>query len=1289
MDLSTSVVPSDPFTLLILHEPESRLDLVTALLNEIAPVTLSAYAVDGQHDLEQVLRTGDPALILCEHGMAALSSAQVLEVVQSVLPDAPVLFIATDARLQDIVGLMRQGARGFVDPFNREQFLDLIRQEMKSRSSSRQKTVLDTGEHEFRMKTAYLNELLETMQDAILSTTFPDLQVIYVSSSFERIFGYPLQRFVEDRNFFRTIIHPDDLERAMQAMQDCMLHGFAELEHRIVLPDGAVRWLQRRVWVNYDDTGRPVRVDDVARDVTERKSAEAAIVESEETYRLVLSAISDAVFVTDSVGDFTFICPNVSTLFGHTRSEVQAFGNIRSLLGENLFDPAELEQLGEIPNIERTVVDKQGNPHEVLITVKRIAVKRGTTLYSCRDVTERNRIARTLTQSEERLRSILENLQDMVWSSSTSDYRISYLNPVAETIYGRPVEAFLTEPNLWLEVVHPEDRSLVMEYGDLLLQQGFRDVEYRIVRPGGEVRWLHDRAWVVKDASGKVIRLEGIASDVTERRKAEEAVRASEERYRSLIESADAAIMVLDRDCRYIYLNEIAAAPFGVPASALLGKTVYDLFPPPQAESIFADVQKIISTATGMLMETEVTLAGEQRWFRTSIQPVRDAAGVVFAAMIFSTDITAKKRVEIEIRKQNQILQQSHELIALANFEGRLTYMNRGGAAMLGATEPQAFLNQSIASFHTEADARYVLEEALPAAIRTGYWRGENRLKTVDGRLVDVDQMIFPIRDDQGSISEMAAIMSDISERKKAETALRQNESYLRSLVDSQTAFNIRVDMNGNLSYCNKRYLDEFGWYAPDLIGIHSLEMILPSDHEKVLKAVQDCIQNVDVPVQVELRKPRRDGGQLWTLWEFSAVQGLDGAIKEIHCVGFDISKQKAAEAELQALNATLEQRVRERAAELELINHRIEAVFNHSGDGILLLDLYQGIQQANHAFESLLNLTPQDYLGKPLSAFFDPADASQIERAVQQAAQTHQKQHVDSSIQQSQNQIVDVELSIAPVNRSENAVLNLVCIIHDITERKKSQESLLAALEKEKELGELKSRFVSMASHEFRTPLAAILATTETLTIYRDKMDAAQIDARLDRVRQQVMHMKDIMEDVLQLARIQARRVRYEPTQANLDTVCREIVAEFNGQPEYRDRITYSGFPGALLSFFDTRLIRQAIGNLISNAVKYSASDKRIEVSLLQTGQDWILKVRDQGIGIPSSDLKHLFEPFHRAENVGTISGTGLGLSIARESIELHGGTIMVESQVGQGTTMTVIIPVLTERPGDASEES
>ncbi|MEZ4832339.1 MAG: PAS domain-containing protein [Caldilineaceae bacterium] len=180
--------------------------------------------------------------------------------------------------------------------------------------------------------------------------------------------------------------------------------------------------------------------------------------------------------------------------------------------------------------------------------------------------------------------------------------------------------------------------------------------------------------------------------------------------YRSLVESSDSTISLIDADGRYLYLNTIAAMPFGGDPDALVGKSVYDLFPAQEADDVLADVQWVIQSEKGMVLEPQVTIGDRTCWFRTSIQPVRDSDGVPYAALLHASDITERKLVEQEIHRQNAILQQSHDLIALSDLDGVITYINQGGADMAEVGDPQLILGRKLTDFHPPEDARRIME---------------------------------------------------------------------------------------------------------------------------------------------------------------------------------------------------------------------------------------------------------------------------------------------------------------------------------------------------------------------------------------------------------------------------------------------------------------------------------------------------------------------------------------------------------------------------------------------------
>lgn len=242
---------------------------------------------------------------------------------------------------------------------------------------------------------------------------------------------------------------------------------------------------------------------------------------------------------------------------------------------------------------------------------------------------------------------------------------------------------------------------------------------------------------------------------------------------------------------------------------------------------------------------------------------------------------------------------------------------------------------------------------------------------------------------------------------------------------------------------------------------------------------------------------------------------------------------------------------------------------------------------------------------------------------------------------------------------------------------RCKAETEIRKSLEKEKELNELKSRFISMVSHEFRTPMSTILFSAGLLESYSSKWSEEKKLVHIHRIQAAIEHMTDLLNDVLLIGKAEAGKLEFNPNPLNLEKLCSEIVEDLQLSNRNKHEIVLLVEGVAENAKMDEKLLRHILVNLLSNAIKYSPENSKIIFSLRCENGEAILQIQDAGIGIPSGDLDHLFETFHRATNVGTIQGTGLGLAIVKRSVELHGGKIAVRSELDVGTTFTVTLPL------------
>lgn len=245
------------------------------------------------------------------------------------------------------------------------------------------------------------------------------------------------------------------------------------------------------------------------------------------------------------------------------------------------------------------------------------------------------------------------------------------------------------------------------------------------------------------------------------------------------------------------------------------------------------------------------------------------------------------------------------------------------------------------------------------------------------------------------------------------------------------------------------------------------------------------------------------------------------------------------------------------------------------------------------------------------------------------------------------------------------------------IKESKRIEDEIRHALKEEKEINELKSRFVSMVSHEMRTPLTIIRTSTELIEKYGHLASEERKQEYFHRIRAAISHMTQMLEDVLTFGKAEAGKLEFRPTYLDLDHFCREIVEEMRLGVGIGYVLTFESQGICQGTYFDPALLRSILTNLLSNAIKYSPKGSTVEFRVFCPDEFAVFEIQDHGIGIPREDQPRLFELFHRASNASTIRGTGLGLAIVKQCVAHHNGQVRFKSQEGEGTIFMVKLPV------------
>ncbi|MFN8375266.1 MAG: PAS domain S-box protein [Anaerolineae bacterium] len=1022
----------------------------------------------------------------------------------------------------------------------------------------------------------------------------------------------------------------------------------------------------------------------IIRDITDRKQAQLEIAEERNLLRTVIDAVPDMIYVKDL--QHRMVLNNIA----HTKA--LGMNAPADAAGKTDFDlfPAEMaakfhadeQQIFRtqqaIMNIEERSRSVNGQEMWALTTKVPLRNVQGQVVGLVgitHDVSDIKASQEALQRSEQQFRESQKLLQTVL---DTIPVRVFWKD--RQSVYLGCNRLFAQDATLaqTADVVGMHDEQMpwaTSEAADyraddrLVMESGIAKLDYEELQttPAGKQLHLQTSKLPLRDANNNIIGILGAYVDITARKRAEFALRDSESRYRLLAENVRDVIIKLSPEGTLTYVTPSIYNLLGYKPEEIIGHQGAEYAHPDD----HLEAQNIIQQSLAerglyfTLRERLQHRDGHFVWTEIANTNVYDPKTNALVEMVgVLRDISERVRAEEALRQSEaryqSVVQTQSELICRYEPDLTLSFVNNAYCRYFGKS-PEQLIGQSFLTLIPESERASVktfYEELIRSKGTSVY---EHQVTFEDGATRWQLWNDVTITNASGDVVAIQAVGVDITERKQAEQALRESEARYRLLAENIRDVIVKVSAAGVITFVTPSCQDFTGHTVEELIGRLVSELVHPDDAHMAQEAMLRMFASNENFFSLVQRVPHKNGSYIWTEITNTVIRSKDnGHILEVISVLRDITERKMAEDALRQS----EERYR------LLAENVTDIIVKYALDGTCLY--------ITPSVYPILGYAPDELIGHKLLDVICVEDRPQVEdvgyKAVAEGttsftvvmrARHHDGHYVWS---EASNTIIRDPLTGQPIE--------CIAVFRDITERKQAEEMLRQALAQEKELGELKSRFVTLASHEFRTPLAAILAVTETLTFYREKMTPPQIDSRLDKIRGQVNHMKDIMEDLLHLARIQARRVEFSPMPGDLHELCQDIVEEFDGQPQYRGRLHYECPLMPVPLSFDPRLMRQTVSNLIANALKYSPNDKPVHVTLTHDDTHITLRVRDAGIGIPPEDLKRLFEPFHRAANVGTISGTGLGLSIARQALEMHQGSITPESQLGQGTTFTVIIP-------------
>ena len=823
-----------------------------------------------------------------------------------------------------------------------------------------------------------------------------------------------------------------------------------------------------------------------------------------------------------------------------------------------------------------------------------------------------------------------------------------------------------------------------------------------------------------------------VSRDITERKFAEVTLKESQELLASIADNISEAIYRSGPDHQLTFVNEAYLRLFGYETFAELQSLPRErLYAEPAARARLLDMLQ----GQGAFSQQEVEYVrkdGTRFWGLSSARMIRDpVTGLASYQVGAITDITERKKDEAEIRRLNQGLERriaerttelaasearlralvEHAPEAIVVFDGatgRFQFGNEHACRIYGvSTEELTRLTPADVSPEFQPNGKRSVDFALEQmrlALAGGTPVFEWIHRHSSGRLIPTEVRLLRLPAEGKNL--LRASIIDNTERRRHELvqqATYQISEAVHTTEDLDSLYRqiheiVKGLMPAENLYIGLLALDGQTITFPYMADENNLSSAPMPVHRGLTgyvlrngKALLAGPHNAAVPgggVEAVI-----DGdetvlatacGKMAAVW-LGAPLASRGTTFGMIAVQDYRNPHAYGEAEKQILTFVAGQIAlaieRKRAEQaLRESEEKFRTLFAASSQGVMLHDEKQYLE-VNPAAVRILGCRNQDELiGKhprDTSPPFQPNGQSSATLAAEHIAECMSRgsARFEWTARTPQGRDVPLEVVLTRIEWSGRQIIQ--ANISDISERKQAEAELLKALAREKELGQLKSNFVSMVSHEFRTPLGVILSSAEILDSYLDQLEPADRQEQLRSIQKNTGRMAGLMEEVLLLGMVEAGKMDFKPASLDLRVFCERLIDELQSATERKCVICFTPRCLPTAACADERLLRHVFGNLLGNAVKYSPPGSTVEFDIERKGPDAVCVIRDRGVGIPAPALARLFDAFYRGDNVRGVPGTGLGLTIVKRCVELHRGRIKIDSSLGAGTTVSVSLPL------------
>jgi PAS domain S-box-containing protein len=1062
------------------------------------------------------------------------------------------------------------------------------------------------------------------------------------------------------------------------------------MDQEIIKKDGTKLIAEVSASLMRNSEGELIGFRGIARDISKRTQAEEALRQSEEKYRTILENITEGYFENDLRGNFTFFNDSLPKTYGYSRDELLHM-NYRQFMDEE--NVAKVYQAyntvyttGKPGNeIQFEVIRKDGSRRYLENSVSLMRDQQGKPIGFrgiSRDITERRQAEEKLRQSEEKYRTILDTMWDGYWETDLAG-NMTFVNDAHCRMTGSTRERLIGRNNR--QYTNEATAKKMYEVFNQVYKTGelVKNFDFEFIKREGTKTCTEISVALIRDAQGKPIGFRGVSHDITERKKIEDALRQSEERHRNIIETMEESYYELDLKGNFTQVNDKVVRDLGYTKEELIGTNSQQYRDGKNEEKIYQHYNELYKTGKTIraLEVVYVSKKGIPRTYELTASLIRDAHGKPIGFRGVSRDVTERKQMEEALRQSEEqyrtIIETMQEGYFEIDLKGSYTFANQALCKRQGYSKDE-LIGMNNRQFQDETNAQKAYQ-AFHEVYRTGEPNKTLEMETIgkDGTKRISEVSVSLIRDAQGKPIGFRGISHDITERKQIEEALRQNEERYRTIVETMYDGYFEVDLAGNFTFVNDAQCRMTGSSRERLIGKNNREYTTKEEAKQLYEAFSGVYKTGEPIKGYAFEFIKKDGTKAFNEISVFLIRDAQGKPIGFRGMSRDVTERKLAEEAL-------------RQSEEKYRN-----ILENMLEGYTELDLKGNFTLVNDKVVRDLGYTKEELVGTNSQQYRNGKNEEEIYQAYNELYKTGEPiRALEVEYISKEGTKMIYELSASLIRNAEGKPIGFRGVSRDVTERKKAEEQLKRyAAELERSNEEVKN-FAYIVSHDLRVPLVNLKGYTSELRtalgVIGANFDAAlphlidekrsevamalheDVPEALEFITNSVSRMDSFINAILILSRLGRQNLKPEPIDMN--AVVQKTMEIMSHQIKERGiEVIVGSLPQVVA---DRTSMEQIIGNILSNAVKYTDPERpcRIEVAAEAHDGETIFTIRDTGRGITQEDMHKVFAPFRRAGKQDT-QGEGMGLAYVQTLVRRHGGRIWCESEPGKGTTFTFTI--------------